>query len=88
MADKIRLSVVTADGTGVEKNVNYISIPTEFGSVGVLTGHAPMLCAVKCGVIKYRVGEDEIFRLSVSDGIANIADNEVTVLVSWMSNVE
>ena len=52
--------------------------------MGVLSGHAPMLCAVKSGILKYRVGEDKVFCLSVSDGIANVADNEVTVLVSYL----
>lgn len=85
MADRIKLSVVTAEGESHEKMVNYVSLPTEFGSVGVLSGHAPMLCAVKSGILKYRVGEDNVFRLSVSDGIANVADNEVTVLVSYLN---
>lgn len=85
MADRIKLSVVTPEGDSHEKMVSYVSIPTAFGSVGVLSGHAPMLCAVKSGILKYRVGEDSLFRLSVSDGIANVADNEVTVLVSTMN---
>ena len=84
MADRIKLSVVPAEGESHEKMVNYVSIPTEFGSVGVLSGHAPMLCAVKSGILKYRVGEDKVFCLSVSDGIANVVDNEVTVLVSYL----
>ena len=46
-----------------------------------------MLCAVKSGVIKYRMGEDNVFHLSVSDGIANVADNEVTVLVSYLEEI-
>ena len=87
MADRIRLRVITSNGDGVEKMVNYVSLPTHFGSVGVLSGHAPMLCAVKSGVIKYRMGEDNVFHLSVSDGIANVADNEVTVLVSYSEEI-
>ena len=85
MTDRIKLSVVTAQGDSHEKMVNYVSLPTAFGSVGVLSGHAPMLCAVKSGILKYRVGENSVFRLSVSDGIANVADNEVTVLVNTMN---
>ena len=85
MADRIKLSVVTAEGDSHEKMVNYVSLPTAFGSVGVLSGHAPMLCAVKSGILKYRVGENSVFRLSVSDGIANVADNEVTVLINTIN---
>ena len=87
MADRIRLRVIMSNGDGVENMVNYVSLPTQFGSVGVLSGHAPMLCAVKSGVIKYRMGEDNVFQLSVSDGIANVADNEVTVLVSYLEEI-
>ena len=85
MADRIKLSVVTAEGDSHEKMVNYVSLPTAFGSGGVLSGHAPMLCAVKSGILKYRVGENSVFRLSVSDGIANVADNVVTVLVNTIN---
>ena len=85
MADRIKLSVVTAEGDSHEKMVNYVSLPTAFGSVGVLSGHAPMLCAVKSGILKYRVGANSVFRLSVSDGIANVADNVVTVLVNTIN---
>lgn len=87
MADGIKLSVVTADGGSFEKMVNYISLPTAFGSVGVLSGHAPMLCAVKRGSIKFRTGDSGTYSLPVSDGIANVADNEVTVLVSNMGEL-
>ena len=53
MADPIKLSVVSQEGTAFERNVNYVNIPTPFGSVGVLSGHAPMLCAVAAGLLRW-----------------------------------
>ena len=82
MEDKIRLSVVTATGTVFEKTVNYVNIPTDFGSVGILKGHAPMLCAVSKGVVRCAFGDGGCAKISVSGGVANIADNEVTLLAS------
>ena len=46
MENMIHLSVVTADGVALDTQVSYVNIPTGSGSVGVLHGHAPMLCAV------------------------------------------
>ena len=80
--DKIHFSVVTAKGTEFEKNVGYVNIPTDFGSVGILKGHAPMFCAVAKGVAKCRFGENLSAKILVGDGVANVADNEVTLLVS------
>ena len=83
MADKISLSIVTADGVAFEKKVGYVNIPTSFGSVGILSGHAPMLCAVQKGVLRCTFGDNkESISVQVSDGVANVAENEVTLLVS------
>lgn len=45
--NKIHLSLVTSDGASFDGAVSYVNIPTAAGSVGVLAGHASMLCAVK-----------------------------------------
>ena len=77
-----RLSVVTGEATVFDGQVECVNIPTGFGSVGVLANHAPMLCAVAKGVIRAtREGEPPL-RIAVGEGIANVADNEATVLVS------
>lgn len=80
MAENFRLSVVTGEGTVFEDEVSYVNLPTGFGSVGVLANHAPMLCAVEKGVLKCtRAGET--LRVQISDGIASVDNNEMTVLI-------
>lgn len=86
--DKLHLSILTSGGDKWEKQVSSVRLPTGFGSVGILSGHAPMLCAVKQGVVICRTGEGETARITVSDGIANVADNEVTLLVSALEQFE
>ena len=88
MADKIQLSIVTPDGTAFEKRVSYVNIPTGFGSVGILANHAPMLCAVKKGMLLCRTENGEEKRVFVGDGVANTAENEVTLLVSDAREME
>ena len=88
MEDAIRLSLVSSGGLSWEKQVSSVTLPAEFGSLGILRGHAPMLCAVKKGVLRCRFGEGESLRLMISDGIANVADNEVTLLLSDFQVIE
>lgn len=82
MADRIHLSVISAEGILLDKMVSYLTIPGADGSVGILADHMPLLCAVKEGVAKCTFGENETLRFSVRDGIASVADNEATFLVS------
>ena len=82
MADRIHLSIVTPDGAAFGSRVEYVNIPTGFGSLGILANHAPMLCAVKKGFLRWKNESGDDGRVLVGDGVANIAENEVTLLVS------
>ena len=77
--DCIRLKIVSPSGVLLERDVRSVRLPTPEGSVGVLADHAPMLCAVGKGEIRFRFegGEDS---LSVAGGIACVEDNLLTVL--------
>ena len=79
MAEKIRLKIVTPDGPALEEKVSYVNLPTPEGSVGILADHAPMLCAVGKGRVKFRFVDGESF-VSVSEGVTSVENNEVTVL--------
>ena len=82
MADKIHLTVVSPSSTVIDTMVSYIRIPTDFGSVGVLNGHAPMVCSMEAGIVRVKYGDDQTAAIKVSKGIADISDNEATLLVS------
>ena len=87
MADQIHLTIISADGAKLDRMVSYVSIPAESGSVGVLAGHLPMLCAVKRGVMKCRSENHETISFEVRDGIASVAQNEVAFLVASAEEV-
>lgn len=80
MADSIRLSISTADGGGFDKQVSYVNLPTPDGSLGILRGHAPMLCAVGQGSVRY-TADGQTGSVRVGPGVATVADNEVLLLV-------
>lgn len=79
MADRIRLRIVTPSGPALERNVNYVNLPTPEGSVGILADHAPMLCALGRGKLRCRFEEGETL-IAVSGGVASVENNEITVL--------
>jgi F-type H+-transporting ATPase subunit epsilon len=79
--DKIALHVLTGEGPVFEKQVEYVNLPTGFGSLGVLAGHADMLCAVEAGILRCR-WSDGAARVRVSAGVASVGHNEVNVLVT------
>ena len=80
--DGIALYVLTGEGPILERMVESVNLPTSFGSVGILRGHAPMLCAVEEGILRCRCGEG-VLRLQIGAGIASVENNEVNVLVSF-----
>lgn len=87
MKDQIHLQIVTADGTVYDGNVSYAEIPLENGGVGILRDHAPMIGAVTDGVVKARHenGEDIV---AVGLGVANVAHNEIILLVRTAERAE
>ncbi|MBR3473530.1 MAG: ATP synthase F1 subunit epsilon [Oscillospiraceae bacterium] len=85
--DAISLHVLTGDGPVLEQTVEAVNLPTAFGSIGVLKGHAPMLCNLEEGVLRCRSSQGTL-RLFIGSGIASVEHNEVNVLVSAASLLE
>ena len=79
--DGISLHVLSADGPILERMVESLNLPTAFGSVGVLKGHADMLCNLEAGILRLRC-EEGTMRLRISSGIASVEKNEVNILLS------
>ena len=79
--DKIALQILTGDGPVFDRMVEYVNIPTGFGPVGVLAGHAQMLCAVEAGLLRCR-WSDGAARVRVGSGVASVEKDVVTLLVT------
>lgn len=82
MENGIHLCIVTQDKTAFERDVSYVNIPAAFGSLGILRGHAPMVCAVSRGIVRCTFDGDGAARIEVGSGVAEISDNELTILVA------
>jgi len=80
MEDRISLKIVSADGVVLERPVNYVSLPTPDGSVGILADHAPMLCALGKGTVRCRFDGAQTASVSVQGGVASVENNILVIL--------
>jgi F-type H+-transporting ATPase subunit epsilon len=63
----------------VEADVDEVTLPGALGALGILPGHAPLLCALRIGELGYRQGSREHY-LALQWGFAEVAGDGVTVL--------
>ncbi len=88
MGDLFHLSVVTSESTVLDARVRSVRLPTGFGSLGVMAHHAPMLCAVSRGMLLCTLEDGSAVRVRISEGVASVGDNEMTVLCGDAARTE
>ncbi len=80
MAKCFHLKVQTPEGIVFEGEAESCSLLTSGGSVGVLANHAPMLCALREGEMRFRTEDGTEKRFRLPAGVADVRDNSVTIL--------
>ena len=79
MAKTFLLEVVTPEKAVFSEDVSSLVIPAHEGYLGVLAGHAPMLCTLKPGEIAIH-GEHGEQHFATSGGFVEITPKRVIVL--------
>jgi F-type H+-transporting ATPase subunit epsilon len=76
----IRLEIVTPEKRVLDADVDSVTVPTATGEAGILQSHAPLISALKPGVLAYSVkGNSE--KLVISGGFVEVNSDMVSVLV-------
>ncbi|MBK9215516.1 MAG: F0F1 ATP synthase subunit epsilon [Chloracidobacterium sp.] len=76
----LKLEIVTPERRVIDAEVDGVTVPTASGEVGILASHAPLVSAVKPGVLSYSIkGASE--KIAVASGFVEVNDNKVAVLV-------
>ncbi|WP_421993761.1 ATP synthase F1 subunit epsilon [Roseococcus sp.] len=75
-----QLELVSPEKLLLSRQVEMVVIPAAEGEMGVLPGHAPMIVALRGGVIRVIEGGKDVDRLFVAGGFAEITPERVTVL--------
>ncbi|MCA3278786.1 MAG: ATP synthase F1 subunit epsilon [Roseomonas sp.] len=75
-----QLELVSPEKLLLSRKVEMAVIPAAEGEMGVLAGHAPMIVALRGGVISVREGGQVTEQLFVAGGFAEVAPDRVTIL--------
>lgn len=86
--DCLRCSVVTPEGRHVDDEARSVVVPGHDGLMGVLPGHATMLCRLGMGILRYKDAAGKEHAVLVDGGFGHIRDNEVTVLTERVMRPE
>ena len=81
-----RLSIVTPEQIFFEADVKSLMIPGTEGYLGILTGHAPIITALKPGKITFSDASGKEFVVAVSAGFLEFSDNVATLLADAVEN--
>lgn len=81
MSDKsFMLEVITPEEILVRDKTTFSIVPAVNGELGILRNHAPLVAALKIGVLRYKDENDKEKRIAISGGFIEVIDNTVRVL--------
>jgi F-type H+-transporting ATPase subunit epsilon len=88
MAKTFQVEVVTPDATAVSARATALRAPAWEGYLGVLAGHAPLLCVLKPGVLTFRDPDGATKYYAVKGGFMEVTPERVVVLADAIEPAE
>ncbi|MCP5432321.1 MAG: F0F1 ATP synthase subunit epsilon [Alphaproteobacteria bacterium] len=79
MADKLKFELVTPERLLLSEEVDMVTVPGTEGDFGVLAGHAPVMSAIRPGMIDV-LNDGKRSRILVYGGFADVTPAGLTVL--------
>lgn len=79
MRKNFKVEIVTPERTVFSKEVESLVVPAERGYLGVLAGHAPLLCTLRPGELSVR-GEGGEERFATSGGFMEVTPKKAVLL--------
>ncbi len=80
MAGTFPLSIVTPEREVFSAPIQSISLPGAEGSLGVMSGHAPIMAALDAGLVTLRDASNMEQRMSIGGGFFQMVGNKATLL--------
>ena len=77
---KIHCTILTPAARIADVRAFEVILPAHDGLLGVLPGHAPLLCNLGIGLLRLRDSEDRLHTYYIEGGFGHVCDNEVSVL--------
>jgi F-type H+-transporting ATPase subunit epsilon len=80
MANTIHVDIVSAEGHIHHGEARMVFVPASQGEVGIAPRHAPLLTALKPGVLRVETADGQMLQFFVGGGILEVQPRLVTVL--------
>jgi F-type H+-transporting ATPase subunit epsilon len=88
MADTFRFELVTPERMALSEDVTEVVVPGVEGEFTVLPGHAPVISALRPGMIEAALADASKTRIFVKGGFAEVDAGHLTVLAERALPVE
>ena len=88
MAGTFKFELVTPERMVLSQDASQVVVPGVEGEFTVLPGHAPVISALRPGVVDATLGDARKIRVFVKGGFAEIDADRVTVLAERALDVE
>ncbi len=83
----LRLEIVTPERRVFDDDVDFVTVPTASGEAGILPNHAPLISALKPGILTYSV-KGASTKLAVRGGFVEVKADKVAVLADSAESAE
>ena len=80
MAEKVAFELVSPDQLLMSVEADAVAMPGMEGDFGVLPGHAPLISALRAGVITVEGSSEGIGQVYIEGGFAEVVEDRLTVL--------
>jgi F-type H+-transporting ATPase subunit epsilon len=88
MAGTFKFELVTPERMLLSQDASQVVVPGVEGAFTVLPGHAPVISALRPGVVDATLGDARNIRIFVKGGFAEVETDRVTVLAESALNVQ
>ena len=75
----LKLEIVTPEKRVLDTEVDSVTVPTASGEAGILPNHAPLISALKPGILSYS-SKGAVEKFAVAGGFVEVSSDRVAVL--------
>ena len=76
----LKLEIVTPERRVLDADIESVTVPTVSGEAGILPNHAPLISALRPGILAYS-SKGSFEKLVVSGGFVEVNSDKISVLV-------
>lgn len=84
---EFHFQIMTTGGVIYDGPVEQVIAPAWEGSIGILSGHAPMICLVRHGALRVDIARSSQY-LAVGEGVLEVRRDKVILLAAWAEKAE